>query len=37
VLTPALDETNRRQFRGCMEDWVIDHVRINVTDMANVG
>ena len=37
VLAPALDETNRRQFRGCMEDWVIDHVRINVTDMANVG
>jgi hypothetical protein len=37
ALTPALDETNRRQFRGCMEDWVIDHVRINVTEMANVG
>jgi hypothetical protein len=37
MLTPALDETNRRQFRGCMEDWVIDHVRINVTEMANVG
>jgi hypothetical protein len=37
VLVPALDETNRRQFRGCMEDWVIDHVRINVTEMANAG
>ena len=37
VLTPALDETNRRQFRGCMEDWVIDHVRINVTEMTNLG
>jgi hypothetical protein len=37
VLAPALDETNRRQFRGCMEDWVIDHVRINVTEMANIG
>jgi hypothetical protein len=37
ALTPALDETNRRQFRGCMEDWVIDHVRINVTEMANAG
>lgn len=32
-LTPSLDETNKRQFRGCVEDWVIDHVRINVTDM----
>jgi hypothetical protein len=37
VLVPALDETNRRQFRGCMEDWLIDHVRINVTEMANAG
>jgi hypothetical protein len=37
ALAPALDETNRRQFRGCMEDWVIDHVRINVTEMANAG
>jgi hypothetical protein len=37
VLAPALDETNRRQFRGCMEDWVIDHVRINVTEMADIG
>lgn len=32
-LTPSLDETNKRQFRGCVEDWVIDHVRLNVTDM----
>ncbi len=24
VLTPALDQTNRRQFRGCVEDWTID-------------
>ena len=37
VLVPALDETNRRQFRGCMEDWLIDHVRIDVTEMANAG
>jgi len=37
VLAPALDETNRRQFRGCIEDWVIDHVRINVTEMTNLG
>jgi hypothetical protein len=37
VLTPALDETNRRQFRGCMEDWMIDHVRINVIELADAG
>ena len=35
VLTPAMDETNRRQFRGCVEDWVIDHVRIDVIELAN--
>jgi hypothetical protein len=35
VLVPALDETNRRQFRGCMEDWLIDGVRINVVEMTN--
>lgn len=37
VLSPALDETNRRQFRGCMEDWVIDHVRINVIELADAA
>jgi hypothetical protein len=35
VLSPAMDETNRRQFRGCVEDWVIDHVRINVLELAD--
>ncbi|HET6949871.1 MAG TPA: hypothetical protein VFI47_05835 [Acidimicrobiales bacterium] len=30
VLTPALDETNRRQFRGCLEDWGLDHLRVDV-------
>jgi hypothetical protein len=34
VLRPSLDETNRRQFRGCVEDWVIDHVRLNVLSMT---
>jgi hypothetical protein len=36
VLAPAMDETNRRQFRGCVEDWVIDHVRVNVVELANL-
>jgi hypothetical protein len=36
VLVPALDETNRRQFRGCLEDWVIDHLQVDVIDLANV-
>jgi hypothetical protein len=30
VLQPALDDTNRRQFRGCVEDWTIDQVRVDV-------
>jgi hypothetical protein len=34
VLTPAMDETNRRQFRGCVEDFMIDHVQINVIQLT---
>jgi hypothetical protein len=30
VMEPAFDETNERQFRGCMEDWMIDQVHANV-------
>jgi len=33
VLRPAMDETNRRQFRGCLEDWLIDHVRLDVVTL----
>ena len=32
VLVPALDQTNRRQFRGCVEDFVTDHVQIDVIE-----
>jgi lactate dehydrogenase-like 2-hydroxyacid dehydrogenase len=34
VLTPAMDETNRRQFRGCVEDFMIDHVQIDVIQLT---
>ena len=34
TLVPSLDETNRRQLRGCLEDWVVDHVRLDVLQMA---
>ena len=37
VLAPALDETNRRQFRGCVEDWTIDQVRADVVSLTAVG
>jgi hypothetical protein len=33
VLVPALDETNRRQFRGCVEDFMIDGLQIDVQEM----
>ncbi len=33
VLVPALDETNERQFRGCVEDFIIDHLQINVLEL----
>jgi len=35
ALTPSLDETNRRQFRGCVEDWMIDGVLIDVVSLGN--
>lgn len=36
VLRPSMDETNRRQFRGCIEDWLIDHVRLNVIELHDL-
>jgi hypothetical protein len=36
VLSPAMDETNRRQFRGCLEDWTIDHVRLDVEALDDI-
>jgi hypothetical protein len=36
MLVPALDETNRKQFRGCVEDWIIDHVQIGVEQLTVV-
>jgi hypothetical protein len=36
VLVPALDQTNRRQFRGCVEDFVTDHLQINVVEFNEV-
>ena len=36
VLSPAMDQSNRRQFRGCLEDWALDHLRLDVTSLADV-
>ena len=34
VLSPSMDASNRRQFRGCLEDWGMDHVQLNVVRLA---
>jgi len=36
VLVPALDDSNRRQFRGCLEDWIIDHVQLDVEELTQI-
>ena len=33
VLTPSMDETNRRQFRGCLEDWAQDQLLVGVVSL----
>jgi hypothetical protein len=33
VLVPAMDETDQRQFRGCLEDWIVDHLQLNVEEL----
>jgi hypothetical protein len=37
VLIPSMDETNRRQFRGCLEDWVIDGFQLDVIRLEAIG
>lgn len=36
VLQPSMDTSDRRQFRGCLEDWNVDHVRIDVEHLAEI-
>jgi hypothetical protein len=37
VLQPSLDDSDRRQFRGCMEDWNLDHLQVDVQSMQDLG
>ncbi len=30
VLAPSMDRTDQRQFRGCLEDWLVDGVLLDV-------
>ena len=34
---PALDESNRRQFRGCLEDWTLDHLLVDVLSLESTA
>jgi hypothetical protein len=36
ILAPSMDKTDQRQFRGCLEDWTIDHVQSNVETLAPI-
>jgi hypothetical protein len=36
VFVPAMDQTNRRQFRGCVEDWMVDHVQLDVHELTDL-
>lgn len=35
VLEPTLDESDRVQFRGCVQDWNIDHLLVDVVRMES--
>ncbi len=37
VLQPAMDQTNRRQFRGCLEDWTIDQLLVDVVRFEDIA
>jgi hypothetical protein len=36
VMQPQLDQTNRRQFKGCVEDFVVDGLQMDVVEMKDV-
>lgn len=36
-LRRGLDQTNRRQLRGCLEDWTLDYVRVEVRSLVTIG
>lgn len=37
VFRPGLDRSDRRQFRGCLEDWRVDHLSVDVISLINRG
>ena len=37
VLQPGFDETNERQFRGCLEDWSLDQLLVDIIRIEPVA
>lgn len=37
VLRPSLDQTNRRQFRGCVEDWTVDQLQTDEVSFRDLA
>ncbi len=37
VLRPALDDTDRVQYEGCIEDWLLDHLRLRIVSYERGG
>ena len=36
TLRPSMDHTDQRQFRGCLEDWIIDHIKLDVVRLTTL-
>lgn len=36
VLRPSLDASDRKQFTGCLQDWRVDHLRLDVIETLPV-
>jgi hypothetical protein len=36
ILQPALDQTNEKQFRGCLNDWLLDGVQLDVVRLVEL-
>lgn len=34
TLQPGMDQTNKRQLRGCLEDWSVEHLRVDVVSLV---
>jgi hypothetical protein len=37
TVQPSLDSTDRKQFRGCLQDWNVDHLQVHVESMSDEG